>query len=63
MELSILIAKIASVVYLAAALGVICSANYYRRLVDDMFSNAALTYLMGFTTVIIGFLIVNYHIS
>lgn len=61
MELSILIAKIASVVYLSAALGAICSANYYRRLVDDMFSNAALTYLMGFTTVIIGFLIVNYH--
>lgn len=61
MELSILIAKIASVVYLSAALGAMFSANYYRRLVDDMFSNAALTYLMGFTTVIIGFLIVNYH--
>ena len=59
--LSILIAKIASVVYLSAALGAIFSANYYRRLVDDMFSNAALTYFMGFTTVIIGFLIVNYH--
>lgn len=61
MEVSVLIAKIASVVYLAAALGAIFSANYYRRLVDDMFNNAALTYLMGFTTVIIGFLIVNYH--
>jgi hypothetical protein len=61
MELSILIAKIASVVYLSAALGAIFSANYYHRLVDDMFNNAALTYFMGFTTVIIGFVIVNYH--
>lgn len=61
MALSILIAKIASVVYLSAGLGSIVSANYYRRLADDMFNNAALTYLMGFTAVIIGCLIVNYH--
>jgi len=61
MELSILIAKITSVVYLSAALGAVFSRDHYRRLLDDLFKNAALTYLTGFTAVILGFLIVNYH--
>ena len=63
MELSILIAKITSVIYLSAALGAIFSADHYRRLLDDMFKNAALTYMTGFTAVIVGFLIVHYHNS
>ena len=61
MELSILIAKITSVVYLSAALGVVFNRDHYRRVVDDLFSNAALTYFIGFTAVILGFLMVNYH--
>lgn len=63
MELSILIARILSVVYLAAALGAILNTEHYRRLSDDMFSNAALTYLMGFTALIVGCLMVYYHNS
>lgn len=61
MELSILIAKITSVLYLSAALGAVFSRDYYRKLLDDLFKNAALTYLMGFIAVILGFLIVNFH--
>jgi hypothetical protein len=61
MELSILIARITAVVYLSAALGAVFSTDHYRRVVDDMFNNAGLTYLTGFTAVIFGFLIVNYH--
>jgi hypothetical protein len=61
MELSILIAKITSVVYLSAALGAVFNRDHYRRVVDDLFNNAALTYFMGFTAVILGFLMVNYH--
>lgn len=61
MELSVLIAQITSVIYLSAALGAIFSANHYRRILDDMFKNAGLTYLTGFMAVIIGYLIVNYH--
>jgi hypothetical protein len=61
MGLSILIARIISVVYLSAALGAIFSANHYRRLPDDLFSNAGLTYVTGFTAVVMGFLIVHYH--
>jgi len=61
MDLSVFIAKITALVYLSAALGAICSANHYRKLLDDMFKNAGLSYLMGFTAVIVGCLIVNYH--
>jgi hypothetical protein len=61
MELSILIARIASVIYLSAALGGLLSADYYRRISDDIYRNAALTFMMGFTAVILGCLIVRYH--
>ncbi len=61
MELSILIAKIISLIYLSVGIGAIFSADYYRRLVDDLFDNAGLTYVTGFMTVVIGVLIVNYH--
>lgn len=61
MELSILIARIASVIYLSAALGGFFSTDYYRRIVDDLFANAALAYMTGFTAVILGALIAFYH--
>jgi hypothetical protein len=61
MELSLLIAKIVSVVYLCAALSAIFSKDHFRRVLDDLFKNAALVYFMGFTAVILGILIVHYH--
>ena len=61
MQLSKLIAKMASVIYLSASLGAFFSADYYRKIADDLFSNSALIYVTGFITVIIGFLIVTYH--
>ena len=61
MEVSFLIAKIAAVIYLSASLGGFISRDYYRRLSEDMYRNAGLTYLMGFLAVIVGFLIVHYH--
>ncbi|MBU1181402.1 MAG: hypothetical protein ABIJ52_02785 [Pseudomonadota bacterium] len=61
MELSILIAKISAVIYLSASLCGFSDRDYYRGLADDMYKNAALTYMMGFMAVIIGFLIVHYH--
>jgi len=63
MELSILIAKITAVIYLSASFGGFFSRDYYRRLSEDMYKNAGLTYVTGFTAVIIGFLIVHYHNS
>jgi uncharacterized membrane protein HdeD (DUF308 family) len=61
MQLSKLIARIASVVYLSASLGAFFSTDYYRKIAEDLFSNSALTYVTGFITVIIGFFIVTYH--
>jgi len=61
MQISILIAKIAAVIYLSASLCGFSDRDYYRRLANDMYKNAALTYMTGFMTVIIGFLIVNFH--
>jgi len=61
MEPSKLIAKIASVIYLSAGVGAFLSADYYRNIAADMFGNAGLTFLAGFMTVIIGFLIVYFH--
>ena len=61
MQLSKLIAKMAAVIYLSASLGAFFSADYYRKVSEDLFNNAGLTYLAGFVTVIIGFLIVHYH--
>lgn len=61
MELSILLARIISVVYVSAALGAIFSADHYRRLPEDLFSNAGLTFVTGFMTVVLGILIVHYH--
>jgi hypothetical protein len=61
MQLSKLIAKMAAIIYLSSSLGAFFSADYYRKVSEDLFSNAGLTYLAGFVTVIIGLLIVNYH--
>jgi hypothetical protein len=61
MQLSKLIARMASVIYLSASLGAFFSTDYYHKITDDLFSNSALIYVTGFITVIIGFLIVTYH--
>lgn len=61
MELSVLIARIASVVYLSAALGAVFSRDHYRRILDDWSQNATLVYFMGFMAVVLGFLMVHYH--
>ena len=61
MQLSKLIARMAAVIYLSASLGAFFIADYYRKVSEDMFNNAGLTYLAGFMTIIIGLLIVHFH--
>ena len=61
MELSILIARVIAVVYLSASLGGFLSRDFYHRLWEDMYKNAALTYMMGFLAVMVGSLVVHYH--
>jgi hypothetical protein len=61
MQLSKLIARMASVIYLSVSLGSFFSTDDYGKIADDLFGNSALTYVTGFITVIVGFLIVTYH--
>lgn len=61
MQLSKLIAKMAAIIYPSASLEAFFNLGHYRQIADDLFSNAGLTYMSGFVTVIIGFLIANYH--
>lgn len=61
MELSVFIARIVAVIYLAASLGGFINPEHYRRLVHDLYDNAALTYLTGFIATIFGLLIIGYH--
>lgn len=61
MELSILIAKITSLIYLSAGVGALLNRDIYRKTSRDLFDNAALTYLTGFMAAVLGALIVNFH--
>jgi hypothetical protein len=61
MELSILMAKIFSAVYLAAGLGVLLNPRYYSRIMDDMLKNVAVTFIYGFFAIIFGVFMVTYH--
>ncbi len=61
MELSVFIARIAAVIYLAASPGGFINPEHYRRLVRDLYDNAALTYLTGFIAVVFGLLIIGDH--
>jgi len=61
MELSVLVAKIIAVIYLSASIGGFLDRDYFRRIADGMYKNAALAYMMGFVAVIFGFLILHFH--
>ena len=60
-ELSVLIAKIASIMFLSIGVGAIFNRNLYRKIIDDTFKNAGIIGLFGFLSLIFGFLIINYH--
>jgi hypothetical protein len=61
MELSILLAKIFSAVYLAAGLGVLLNPRFYSKIMDDMLKNVAVTFIYGFFAIIFGVFMVTYH--
>lgn len=61
METSMLIARILSVIYLSAAVGGLSNSEGFRKIADDVYKNAALTYVMGLIAVILGSLVVHFH--
>ncbi|PIU96728.1 MAG: hypothetical protein COS62_06910 [Zetaproteobacteria bacterium CG03_land_8_20_14_0_80_59_51] len=61
MEISILIAQIAAVMYLAVSLGAFLNRDYFRKIIEDFYGNAGLTYIGGFMALVTGALIVHFH--
>ena len=61
MELSIFIAQLYAIAFLAIGLGMLFNAKYYQKAFDAMMKESGLIYLGGMLTLIIGFLMVTRH--
>ena len=61
MELSVLVARMIAIVYLAAGIGALCGRMNFNKIVEDFENSQALTYIAGFMALIIGMILVYYH--
>ena len=61
MELSILIAQIYAVLFVAVGLGLIFSPSFYRKALDQMTKEASAIYLGGAAALTFGFLVLTHH--
>lgn len=60
-ELTYLIAKLASISFIAIGLAALFNKDFYLKLMKDTFKNKAVILLYGFFALFVGFLILNYH--
>ncbi|MFP4640295.1 MAG: hypothetical protein ACOC02_04830 [Guyparkeria sp.] len=61
MEVTTLVARILSMVYLAFAAGLLLNRHHYENLLDELYRNTASTYLSGFLALVFGMLIIHFH--
>ena len=61
MNLTMILAKIYGIVFIAVGLGMLINAKYYRKNIDDFMKSPGLMYLGGAIALVVGFLIVTYH--
>lgn len=61
MEISIFVAQILAIMYLAIGLGMLFSPTHYLKMYQEMLKDAVAAYLGAFMAFIIGFLLVKYH--
>jgi hypothetical protein len=61
MEMSLFIAKIIAVVYVAVGLGMLLNFKYYQKVIKDALKNPLLALYGGMFALAIGFLLVSYH--
>lgn len=61
MELSVLVAKILALVYIAAGISALRGKPTFKQMIEDFERSPALTYLAGFFTLIFGMILVVYH--
>ena len=61
MDLSMLLAQVLGVVYLAAGLGMLLNGDYYKKAMHAMVKDGGMMYLGGFMALVMGFFMVTYH--
>lgn len=61
MGLSIFVAKVVSLLYLAAGIGALSGKITFAKIVDDFEKSPALTFMTGLFTLVVGMLLVQYH--
>ncbi|MFC1615910.1 hypothetical protein ACFL21_02110 [Patescibacteria group bacterium] len=61
MELSIFIAKIIAVTYIAISFGQLFSGISYEKMYQDIMKSSGLMVMIGLFGIIIGFLLIEYH--
>jgi len=61
MDLSIFVAKIIAITYIAAGISILMGQIKLKKLLSDFNNSPALTFITGFFLVIIGALLVQYH--
>jgi len=61
LDLSIFVAKVASLVYLSVAVGIFSTKVDYEKVMDSFVKSPAVTYLASFMALIIGMILVQYH--
>ena len=61
MEFSLLIAKIISVIYISAGIGVLIGTINLNNMVTDLKNSVALTYIAGSVGIILGMILIEYH--
>ncbi len=61
MEMSILVARVLAVTYIAAGIAAVNGRISFDKMVDEFEKSQALTFVAGFFTLVIGMLMVEYH--
>ncbi len=61
MDISIFVAQIAAIAYVAIGLGMLFDPSHYYKMYQEMLKNAGIAYIGGFMALVVGFLLVTYH--
>jgi hypothetical protein len=61
MELSILVAKIISLLYLSTGISALTGQTTFKGILEDILSSRALSFTLGLIGLILGMLLVEYH--
>jgi hypothetical protein len=61
MALSILVAKMVALIYLAAGVAALCGTINFKKLMDDLNKSSGLVFVSGVFTLIAGMALVQFH--